>query len=54
MKKQRASIGVIKQNIVCENAKVQGLDVQESYVQVLDGLLKEFEFTQKQVQVCYV
>ena len=27
---------MIKQNIVCENAKVQGLDVQERYVQVLD------------------
>jgi hypothetical protein len=25
---------MIKQGIVCENAKVQGLDVQERYVQV--------------------
>jgi hypothetical protein len=31
---------VIKQNIVCENAKVQGLDVQERYVQELDGFVK--------------
>ena len=38
---------MIKQNIVCENTKIQGLDVQESYVQVLDGLLMEIEFTQK-------
>jgi hypothetical protein len=38
---------MIKQNIVRGNAKVQGLDVQESYVQVLDGLLMEIEFTQK-------
>ena len=29
---------MIKQNIVCENAKVQGLDVQERYVQVQDEL----------------
>ena len=38
---------MIKQKIVRENAKVQRLDVQESYVQVLDGLLMEIEFTQK-------
>jgi hypothetical protein len=38
---------MIKQNIVRENVKVQRLDVQESYVQVLDGLLMEIEFTQK-------
>ena len=31
---------MIKQNIVCENAKVQGLDVQERYVQVQDELSK--------------
>jgi hypothetical protein len=38
---------MIKQNIIHENAKVQRLDVQESYVQVLDGLLMEIEFTRK-------
>jgi hypothetical protein len=31
---------MIKQNIVCENAKVQGLDVQERYVQVQDEFVK--------------
>jgi hypothetical protein len=41
---------MIKQNIVHENAKVQGLDIQESHVQVLDGLSTDFEFTRKQVQ----
>jgi hypothetical protein len=33
---------MIKQNIVCENAKVQGLDIQESHVQVLDGFVNGF------------
>jgi hypothetical protein len=31
---------MIKQNIVCEDAKVQGLDVQEEYVQVLYEFVK--------------
>jgi hypothetical protein len=31
---------MIKQSIVCENAKVQGLDVQERYVQVQDEFVK--------------
>jgi hypothetical protein len=38
---------MIKQNIVCENAKVQGLDVQERYVQAQDEFVKEFEFAWK-------
>jgi hypothetical protein len=46
-KNLRASNGMVQQNIVCENAKVQGLDVQERYVQVQDEFVKEFEFTRK-------
>jgi hypothetical protein len=33
---------MIKKNIVRENAKVQGLDIQESHVQVLDGFVNRF------------
>jgi hypothetical protein len=38
---------MIKQNIVCENAKVQGLDNQESHVQVLDGFVNGFRVYSK-------
>ena len=42
---------MIKQNIVCENAKVQGLDVQEGYVQVLYEFVKGIRVAWKQVQL---
>jgi hypothetical protein len=42
---------MIKQNIVCEDAKVQGLDVQEGYVQVLYEFVKGIRVTWKQVQL---
>jgi hypothetical protein len=42
---------MIKQNIVCEDAKVQGLDVQEGYVQVLYEFVKGIRVAWKQVQL---
>jgi hypothetical protein len=42
---------MIKQNIVCEDTKVQGLDVQEGYVQVLYEFVKGIRVAWKQVQL---